>query len=653
MYDINEELAKLIQFEREEGDGEDIVISVAKLEGEPHDLEMLPVHIAELQNVWEVNLNGTRVADVSLLAHSPEMRELLLNSTLVTDLSSLANLKRLEILMLRDMPLADLSFIREMKSLKILDISGTQITDLSPLSACKNLVEVSLNDTAVSDVSPLSNLTKLRRINLDGTRINTLAPLAGLKFVEELSVSRANIENLEPLSNTTKLKRLRIDGTNVSDLSPLAGAVKMTDLSANHCAIRDLSPLARMTKLSRVYLGSTLVSDIRPIAGNKLRDLYLDGSQLADLMPIKGNRSIPRIDLCTTGISFRNTPIAKLDKNGFGAIAEMDSAFARSDALYRYFRKVKTWPLEKPLPVQTLEPVPAPPVQTGWPFLERIEEDLLELESAPVTDDAIYVLYFDRLVERAETVAQNARTFKLGDRDDLFWLSNSFANRFAYRKRNLDWRSLEEHLLRLSQAIDDATRADKSKHEDFLNTAPILLQLLVEVLNQNPMSQRLQHLLNPSTGTDQQVTKVHQAILEAFDSNDHYLFQWEARNLAKDVSRRNGQNNWRAQVADTLCRNAIIQIGDYANTYMTRGAMETDKSEDTLMWLNAHQGIVAEFARTQGDDFENWVEATLKNTAIWIKAGKPLYNPTSDEQGDWDDIRDVADRVWCGYSRSI
>ncbi len=74
-----------------------------------------------------------------------------LDNTRVSDLSPLAEFKFLYSLRLENSPVRDLSPVAELKNLRLLYLKNTQVSDLSPLTELKNLQWISLENTQVSD----------------------------------------------------------------------------------------------------------------------------------------------------------------------------------------------------------------------------------------------------------------------------------------------------------------------------------------------------------------------------------------------------------------------------------------------------------------------------------------------------------------------
>lgn len=81
-----------------------------------------------------------------------------LNGTKVTDLSPLENLVNLRILYLWNTKITNFSPLEKLVNLEWLNLNNTKITDLSPLVGMTNLRTVYLGNTKITDLSPLANL---------------------------------------------------------------------------------------------------------------------------------------------------------------------------------------------------------------------------------------------------------------------------------------------------------------------------------------------------------------------------------------------------------------------------------------------------------------------------------------------------------------
>ncbi|WP_300444344.1 leucine-rich repeat domain-containing protein [uncultured Mameliella sp.] len=137
----------------------------------------LPEEIRRLDWITWMDLEGTRVADLSPLAPLVHMEKLDLRGTPVSDLTTLAGMTKLQNLFLE----------------------GTQVEDLSPLSGCTRLREIWLDGTGVVDLSPLGNCRALQSFSIRGTAVADLSPLAGLPELTALNLDKSRVEDLSPV----------------------------------------------------------------------------------------------------------------------------------------------------------------------------------------------------------------------------------------------------------------------------------------------------------------------------------------------------------------------------------------------------------------------------------------------------------------------
>ncbi|MCA8949684.1 MAG: NACHT domain-containing protein [Planctomycetes bacterium] len=129
----------------------------------------------------ELNLAGTRVADVSALAGLAGLQSLNLAGTRVADVSALAGLAGLRSLNLWGTQVADVSALAGLAGLRSLNLAGTQVAGVSALAGLAGLRSLNLARTRVADVSALAGLAGLRWLNLAGTQVADVSALAGLK----------------------------------------------------------------------------------------------------------------------------------------------------------------------------------------------------------------------------------------------------------------------------------------------------------------------------------------------------------------------------------------------------------------------------------------------------------------------------------------
>ncbi len=131
---------------------------------------------------WEINLNDSKIVDLSVLADAP-ISFLWLMKTDVSDLRPL-----------RGIPL------------KRLSIAASKVTDLSPLQRMQ-LEYLNLNTTRVKDISVLRGMPLTRLRLHDCPDLSDISPIADATEIEELTLPR-NAKQIDFLRAFPKLKYL-------------------------------------------------------------------------------------------------------------------------------------------------------------------------------------------------------------------------------------------------------------------------------------------------------------------------------------------------------------------------------------------------------------------------------------------------------------
>jgi len=122
--------------------GEWIEISSAQ----PLTLDNYPL----IQTVWNLNLSGDQITDLSILQRCVRLKCLTLNSIPIHDLSALSNVRSLVNLQLKDLDLTDPGIVGEISSLKYLSIVGMQI-DLAAIEKLDRLQTLFLSGVTSRD----------------------------------------------------------------------------------------------------------------------------------------------------------------------------------------------------------------------------------------------------------------------------------------------------------------------------------------------------------------------------------------------------------------------------------------------------------------------------------------------------------------------
>lgn len=211
-----------------------------------------------------------------------------LRGSKLIDLSLLARFKELAHLELRGSDVTDVSLISRLKKLKKLDLSGTKVSDLSPLADLSVLESLDLSETQVSDLSPLAGLIGLKGLDISGTHVNTVLPIAPLRNLRILHLNRTSVTDLSPLVGLSALEVLHISETGITDISPLSALSGLKELNLSGTEIDDVSSLSGLADLDLLYLSKTKISNVSSLQGLKrLRSLYIDESDIRDVSALR------------------------------------------------------------------------------------------------------------------------------------------------------------------------------------------------------------------------------------------------------------------------------------------------------------------------------------------------------------------------------
>ncbi len=293
-------------------------------------------------NVENINFEGCKVRDITLLSKLPNLKNLIIAYNDVNpDLTPIKDLKRIESLRLDNVQ--DFKPISELKTLKSLDVvnMGSGVTNLEDLKSCVRLESLSLRELSknknFNDISALSSLTNLKHLdisfpcadNFDAQLID-LIPIKSLKNLETLDVygigymdssvlkSLTKLErlslvvfskkavkfDLNSISSLTELKELLLDHFDIGNLKPLSGMPQLRDLCISSCKIKDINQLSKLNNLKRLSLSSLQLTDISALAGMKhLQSLSLRDNKIQDITPLAGLSSLESLYIDSSSIS--------------------------------------------------------------------------------------------------------------------------------------------------------------------------------------------------------------------------------------------------------------------------------------------------------------------------------------------------------------
>ncbi len=254
-----------------------------------------------LDNVWRGDVPRGDVADLSLLARMPNLKELYLCKQKISDITPLTDLP-LTTLALYDNDITDISLLGDTYPLERLYLGANPATDYSALSKLRRLYFLNLDSLngayadsfsfltdmklgelalrllqpADGDWSPLSTLDRLHTLHLEDAPEEAVTAVRELPGFLCLTAGDWNSGDLQCVAGMTGLESLNIYG----GLDSFAGAETLTGLKivfVNGSAAADLTPLAGLPELEHVELYGMPIEDFSPLSTLKnLRELGVD-----------------------------------------------------------------------------------------------------------------------------------------------------------------------------------------------------------------------------------------------------------------------------------------------------------------------------------------------------------------------------------------
>ena len=117
------------------------------------ELRKLPANIPDIPNLKSLNARGTNLSDLTGLEGNATLERLDVNMTRVSDLSPLNGLPNLKLVYLHDTWVSNVSTLATLPSLERLDIGNTQIETLVPVLQIENLNWLNLHNSHALDGS--------------------------------------------------------------------------------------------------------------------------------------------------------------------------------------------------------------------------------------------------------------------------------------------------------------------------------------------------------------------------------------------------------------------------------------------------------------------------------------------------------------------
>jgi Leucine-rich repeat (LRR) protein len=196
-----------------------------------------------------------RVLDV----HAPD-------ETTLAALGPFSSFLRLEELVIDGSAIADLSVLTELRKLRRLSARHCPVDDLGPLGECRELLELDLSYRPSGPLDGLERCTNLRTLHITDLAAPSLSPLRTLEKLESLDLRSAHVGDADALGELASLQRLRMDESSISTFEPLTRLPRLRALEATHrTSPPDPAPLLSVPPLARLVLSRS--SQIWPVLG--------------------------------------------------------------------------------------------------------------------------------------------------------------------------------------------------------------------------------------------------------------------------------------------------------------------------------------------------------------------------------------------------
>jgi Leucine-rich repeat (LRR) protein len=264
------------------------------------------LHTLEICNVGSFGYSGI---GLDLLARCVYLHTLDLNNTRVDDVSALASCKLLHTLVLYRTPVTDVSALASCKLLQYLNLSCTRVSEVSALASCQLLRTLYINrteataDGSVTDVSALASCRLLHTLDLGYNGVSDISALASCVSLHFVHLSATQVSDVSALQQCRSLCTLNLCDTQVIDVSTLASCESLQTLNLNGTKVSDVSALVSCVSLQYVYLSSTQVREVCTFASCPLlHTLVLCRTPVIDVSELVACRSLHTLDVSYTQV---------------------------------------------------------------------------------------------------------------------------------------------------------------------------------------------------------------------------------------------------------------------------------------------------------------------------------------------------------------
>lgn len=239
--------------------------------------------LIELENLTDIRIYDGNVSDISIFYEMPQLEKVDMSWNPIENLKPLGSLNRLkylaihnfgdddipllelssdmiETLYLSDCKLSRISFLRTLPNLKHLLLQNNPVIDYSVLEELPQMETLQLTSDKIVDIKFISHMPNLRELNLSEASISDLTPLAD-SSVERLYLWNTVASNFIPIGKMKSIRTLALTGPNLKDISFLKEARTLENLNIFRSQVKDLSTLLELENLISLKIGMMSIND--------------------------------------------------------------------------------------------------------------------------------------------------------------------------------------------------------------------------------------------------------------------------------------------------------------------------------------------------------------------------------------------------------
>lgn len=228
---------------------------------------------ADMALITTLDAADAGIVSLEGLQYAPNLGDLFLHGNDVSDVSPLANLTELWALNLNLNEVTDVSPLENLTNLTELHLCCTtgKITDVTALEGMTKMVGLNLTGHELGDATIwplLDNYPDLRRLWIGESNITDLSNLASHPDLQVLQISDSEVTDLSYVADLTQLVELQLQWSTISDLTPVHTMTHLLHLNLSGLGLTDIGFLEDFGNLSSLSLSFNELTSLAPLVAN-------------------------------------------------------------------------------------------------------------------------------------------------------------------------------------------------------------------------------------------------------------------------------------------------------------------------------------------------------------------------------------------------